>query len=252
MDREWLAERLTAGRSIESIAREAGRAPSTVAYWANKHGLASAHGPRHRARGGIERAELENLVEQGLSIRRIATELDVSAATVRYWLRRHGLRTRLAAPRGDDGEDAAVVWQCPVHGWTRFHRAGGARLRCAACNAGAVMRRRREVKALLVAEHGGRCTRCGVRRVRGCAPVPPRRRGGEGVRDRRPRPHALAGVAARGGGQVRAPVRELPRDDRGGSRYPAGGPNIARRTADDSVVAQMRGSSMAEQSAVNR
>ncbi len=27
------------GRSIESIARETGRAASTVAYWVNKHGL---------------------------------------------------------------------------------------------------------------------------------------------------------------------------------------------------------------------
>ena len=161
MDREWLSERIAAGRSIESIAREAARAPSTVAYWVNKHGLVSAHAARHRARGGVPREALEALVDAGLSVRGIAGELDVSAATVRYWLRRHGLRTRLTAPRGDDGEDAAVVWQCRVHGWTRFHRAGGGRLRCAACNAGTVMRRRREVKALLVAEHGGRCTRCG-------------------------------------------------------------------------------------------
>src|SRR3954470_8819344 len=93
MDREWLAERLAAGRSIESIAGEAGKAPSTVAYWANKHGLASAHAPRHRARGGIERAVLENLVEQGLSIRQIASELRVSAGTVRHWLGRYGLKT---------------------------------------------------------------------------------------------------------------------------------------------------------------
>ena len=38
MDAGWLAEQLEAGRSIESIAREAGRDPSTVAYWVNKHG----------------------------------------------------------------------------------------------------------------------------------------------------------------------------------------------------------------------
>jgi hypothetical protein len=32
MDRAWLHEQLAAGRSIESLAREVGRDPSTVAY----------------------------------------------------------------------------------------------------------------------------------------------------------------------------------------------------------------------------
>ena len=38
MDRETLAQWLAEGRSIESIARETGRAASTVAYWVNKYG----------------------------------------------------------------------------------------------------------------------------------------------------------------------------------------------------------------------
>ena len=63
----WLASQLAAGRSIESIARELGRDPSTVAYWVNKHGLVSAHAPRHAPRGPIPRETLVALVEQGLS-----------------------------------------------------------------------------------------------------------------------------------------------------------------------------------------
>ena len=70
MDAAWLAEQLEAGRSIESIARETGRDPSTVAYWANKHGLASQHAAKHAARGGIDRDVLTALVETGMSIRR--------------------------------------------------------------------------------------------------------------------------------------------------------------------------------------
>jgi hypothetical protein len=42
MNADWLASRLAEGRSIESLAREAGRSPSTVAYWVNKHGLTEA------------------------------------------------------------------------------------------------------------------------------------------------------------------------------------------------------------------
>jgi hypothetical protein len=53
MDREWLERELAAGRSIESLAREVQRDPSTVAYWVNKHGLTSQHAPKHAAQGGL-------------------------------------------------------------------------------------------------------------------------------------------------------------------------------------------------------
>ena len=81
MEADWLRSRLESGRSIESIAREAGKHPSTVAYWVNKHGLMSHHAARHKARGPIARTHLEALVEQGLSIRQVAGRLDRSPAT---------------------------------------------------------------------------------------------------------------------------------------------------------------------------
>jgi transposase-like protein len=55
MDATRLATQLAEGRSIESIARETGRAASTVAYWVNKHGLSTPPATRPAARGGIER-----------------------------------------------------------------------------------------------------------------------------------------------------------------------------------------------------
>src|SRR6478672_9784324 len=154
MDREWLASQLEAGRSLESIAREAGLNPSTVAYWANKHGLISAHVPRHRARGGIQRGVLEAAVERGLSIRQIAAELGVSAGTVRHWLGRYGMRTRPSNYTLRDGDrPPAVIRECPLHGWVAFVRVGARRhYRCGRCNVESVTARRREMKALLVAE----------------------------------------------------------------------------------------------------
>ena len=96
MDRDWLAAELRQGRSIEAIAREVGRDPSTVAYWANKHGLVSTHAARHKRRGGVERSELQAMLVAGLTVRAMAASLGLSYTTVRYWLGRHGLRT----PRG--------------------------------------------------------------------------------------------------------------------------------------------------------
>ena len=163
MDAAWLETRLDAGRSIESIAREAGRHPSTVAYWVNKHGLVSQHAERHAPKGPIPRETLQALVEEGYSIRMLAERLHRSPATVRHWLRRYGLRTEPARYSLRDGpKPDQIVRECPLHGWTPFVRTGAVgRYRCGRCNSESVAARRRRIKELLVAEAGGRCALCG-------------------------------------------------------------------------------------------
>jgi transposase len=169
MDRDWLASRLAQGRSIESLARDSGRSPSTVAYWVNKHGLTSRHAPKHAARGGIERERLQALVEEGCSIRAMAQELDVSYATVRHWLRRYGLTTprgrRLAetATARAHGADTTTA-TCSRHGVTTFTRESNGGFRCMKCRSESVSARRRRLKAQLVADAGGRCVICGYDR----------------------------------------------------------------------------------------
>jgi transposase-like protein len=169
MDREMLATQLAAGHSIESIARETGRAPSTVAYWVSKYGLASRHAQQHAARGGIEPQLLRAMLSEGVPIRTMAERLGVSYTTVRYWLRRHDLTTprgrRLAetAPaRASDAETTEA--HCAVHGLTTFVRRGRDGFRCRLCRSGAVQRRRREIKRVLVDEAGGGCVLCGYNR----------------------------------------------------------------------------------------
>ncbi len=169
MDRDHLATRLQAGRSIESIARELGRPPSTVAYWVNKYGLASAHAPRHASRGGLSREQLEPLVEDGLSTWAIADRLGVSQATVRHWLAKHRLETIRATIRRSGVDPAAEVMRiCSKHGRTVFTRYGtGDSYRCLACRKQRVIERRRKVKEILVREAGGGCVICGYERYLG-------------------------------------------------------------------------------------
>src|SRR3954454_12618706 len=125
MDRETLAAQLAEGRSIESIAREAGRAPSTVAYWVNKYGLTSQHAARFASHGGIQREQLEALLAEGLAIRAMAQRLGVSYTTVRHWLRHYEIATpraqRLAetAPARAAGAETTEA-NCPTHGLTTF------------------------------------------------------------------------------------------------------------------------------------
>jgi transposase len=125
MDRHWLAGRLEAGDSIEKIAREVGRHPSTVAYWVNKHGLKSRHAEKHAARGPLAREDLEPLVAVGMSVRQIARELERSVGTIRHWLRHYDIRTTAAQRVRRDGSTAPeVVRDCPRHGWTWFRKVG--------------------------------------------------------------------------------------------------------------------------------
>src|SRR3954452_7272463 len=122
MERDWLEAQLEAGRSIESIAREVVKHPSTVAYWVKKFGLRSEHAERHRPLGGIGRDELADLVGRGFSSRQIAAELGRSQATVNHWLRRHGLRTERA--RSDGPQPAEVLRTCARHGEAVYVRYG--------------------------------------------------------------------------------------------------------------------------------
>jgi transposase-like protein len=167
MEAAWLRSQLESGRSIESIAREAGKHPSTVAYWVTKHGLASSHGPRHRGRGGIPEAELSALVQDGLTVEQIAVRLDRGRTTVRYWLKRYGLRTARAREARPQVAGAVAVRSCRTHGLTQFVRTTGGRWRCRRCRIAAVSARRRRVKQILVAEAGGACALCGYDRYPG-------------------------------------------------------------------------------------
>ncbi len=128
--------------------------------------------PKNASRPGIAASALTYLIDEGLSTRQIAARLEISQATVKYWLRRHGLATRpqteRAARRGTRGEAAErVVRECRRHGPTEFWLEKRGIYRCLKCRSEAVSRRRRRVKEILVAEAGGKCAICGYDRCIG-------------------------------------------------------------------------------------
>jgi transposase-like protein len=168
VDKAWLASQLAAGRSFESIARDVGRDPSTVSYWAREHGLRSSHAPRHAARGGIDRDLLAEIVACGLPVRDMAEVMGRSPTTVRHWLRRHHLTTEAECRRAittaaaTSGE-AQLDLRCKRHGVTR-HALRTDGYRCMPCEVDRVTARRRRLKRRLVEEAGGACALCGYDR----------------------------------------------------------------------------------------
>jgi hypothetical protein len=95
---------------------------------------------RNRSARGIERDRLRGLVDAGLLLRRIASELGVSCTAVQYWLGKHGITTprarRLAetAPARLAGAETTEA-ECPTHGVTTFIRRGADGFRCRLCRA---------------------------------------------------------------------------------------------------------------------
>lgn len=172
MDKESLLLLLAQGVSVERIAKRFGKNPSTISYWMGKYGLQAPNREKYLAKGGIQRERLEELVDAGMTIAEIAGEVGLSKGTVRYWMRRYGLRTINARGRRPGAQASAskqeglltVAMKCPHHGETDFILEGRGRYRCRRCRVDAVARRRRKVKGILVEEAGGRCCVCGYDR----------------------------------------------------------------------------------------
>lgn len=119
------------------------------------------------ARTGLERDQLERLVEDGMTIAQIAVEVGCSMGTVRHWLGRYGLKTRTVRRGTANPGLATITRTCQHHGETDFVIDGAGDYRCRRCRVEAVVRRRRKVKQLLVAEAGGGCAICGYSRYAG-------------------------------------------------------------------------------------
>jgi transposase len=172
VDRTSLIEWLSQGLSLEQIGRRVGRHASTVGYWVKKHGLEAAHREAHAARGAVTHEVLAAEVALGSSLSEIADRLSVGRSTVRYWLRKFGLRTTHSARR-EEGRAARAAGrrllrrQCKHHGISDFILEGRGSYRCLRCRAERVAARRRAVKEALIGEAGGRCAICGYDRYSG-------------------------------------------------------------------------------------
>ena len=195
-----------------------------MAAYLDMYGLRAVNAERHAARGGLTREQLEPLVAAGMSIAELAAAVDRSKATVRHWLRQHGLKTKPSRMRRAAESDAArsaglarTTMACATHGTTEFAITRSGYYRCLLCRSAAVSKRRRRIKELLVAEAGGRCAICGYRPLRERSSFPPRRPDGEALRVEPARSDEISGRGPRGGRQVRPALQQLPCRGRGRS-----------------------------------
>ena len=169
MDRYRLVPLLEEGLSIDAIAAEVARSPSTVSYWLKRHGLKANGARKYGPKPALDHDSLAALVDRGLSVPAIASELGCPPSRVRYWLGRHSLDTRQSRNRATaraallEGQ-RIVELSCRRHGETDHVLEGRGSYRCARCRAEQVAEHRRRVKRVLIDEAGGSCRLCGYAR----------------------------------------------------------------------------------------
>jgi transposase len=117
----------------------------------------------------VDRQQLQELIDDGLSTREIGARVGLSPTTVRYWLRKHGLATsqtdrRQMASRARAIGVRRVRMLCRRHGFTMHRLRPDDSPACLRCRSESVARRRRRIKETLVDEAGGSCRLCGYSR----------------------------------------------------------------------------------------
>jgi DNA-binding CsgD family transcriptional regulator len=170
MKKEELEGFLAEGLSLEQIGKRVGRSPSTISYHLKKHGLRPVNHGRHANRGPVPAPDLARLIEDGLSLREMAERLDRGPSTIRYWIGRHGLKTRgmgLRKPGLSEAKEKGVRYvesRCEHHGLTRFILENRGYYRCMQCRMERVSAWRRRAKRRLLEAAGGACALCGYDR----------------------------------------------------------------------------------------
>lgn len=109
----------------------------------------------------MEKAVLEPLIQQGLSLNVIARTIDTSPTNARYWIRKHGLKLK-QKPFGSGYVHPQTPYRCGRCGETdpaKFY--GHKRKVCGACHNAYNIKQGQERRLRAVKELGGRCKVCG-------------------------------------------------------------------------------------------
>lgn len=113
----------------------------------------------------MENATFVALVEQGSSQREIAREFDCSQSTVKYWLKKFGIKTRPNNPF--DGNSKFCCIRCnetDVEKAANVGRGNKSKSICQSCHSQRNVNRFRGYKIQAVLYKGGKCIECGYKR----------------------------------------------------------------------------------------
>jgi len=111
----------------------------------------------------VSSVELEKLIKQDYTIKQMSACLRIGPTAVRYWLKKHDLRTR-RGPAGKHPKDLSLPRKCPCGERNPQQFYGNKRKLCVACHNKDRYRRAEEIKQRVVDVLGGSCKVCGYKK----------------------------------------------------------------------------------------
>lgn len=108
----------------------------------------------------MDKEVLEKLLLEKYTIKRLATHFDCSQSTIRYWLKKHDLKT-FRGPKGKYPKDYQKLRKCACGETDPDKFYGNKSQICAKCHNQYQLDKGREQKKRAVQYLGGKCSECG-------------------------------------------------------------------------------------------
>jgi len=114
--------------------------------------------------------DLKSLVEKGMSQRQIAEKLGCSQSTVKYWLKKYGMKTKFLQCNKEKDFKCADCGETNTKKLLTLKRKGEGYLHhslCNSCHNKRTIARQRDYKKKAVEFKGGKCAECGYNKCLG-------------------------------------------------------------------------------------
>jgi predicted transcriptional regulator len=122
----------------------------------------------------MEKEKLKKLIDEGKSLREISINLNLSLSTIRYWVKKHQLKSKFRTFRENEAKQYGEYRFCPgceKHCLTSdfYQRRGkpNSGVYCKKCTTEKTVDRMQNLKRQMVQYKGGECVRCGYKKYFG-------------------------------------------------------------------------------------
>lgn len=122
----------------------------------------------------MEKTEMEKYIEDGLSFNQISKESGKSLTTIRYWAKKHNIKSDFVTFKEQDKVEYGETRFCPkckknVDTKNFYQRRGreNSSTYCKPCTSEQTLERMRKLKIKSVEYKGGCCVRCGYKKYYG-------------------------------------------------------------------------------------
>lgn len=109
----------------------------------------------------MEKDELQKLIDENLSTRKIAAKIGKSQGSIKHWLKKFNLKTNITYVKNDSYICTKCFKQCEISDFYQKSKRKGRHTYCKKCFNTTIIERQKRNKELAVLYKGGCCSKCG-------------------------------------------------------------------------------------------